>query len=142
MLLVSLAPAITLLIRGVVWGADSFAFWSYSCGNVGLAGSLASSFFAGFIYPLINCNFFNLVFLMWVFYFLGLLGAWVFAKLLFSHHAFRLAVYLGALTPLFFVEGLRFENDLFGWCLMLIALGLFSIFIRGVRNDYKKQNDE
>jgi hypothetical protein len=133
-LLVSLAPAITLLIRGIVWGADSFAFWSYSCGNIGLANSLNSNLFTSFIYPLINCNFHNLIFLMWVFYFLGLLSIWIFAKALFHHQAWRLAVYVGALTPLFFLEGIRFENDLFGWCLMFIALGLWAICIEVYRN--------
>ena len=67
--LVGFAPGIALLLRGLVWGADSFAFWGVSCGLDKYALKLASpSWFVWFIQEIINCNFFVLVFFMIVFY--------------------------------------------------------------------------
>jgi hypothetical protein len=42
-------------------------------------------------------------------------------------HAWLLPIYAGTLTPLFFIEGMRFENDLFGWSLTLVGIAVLSI---------------
>jgi hypothetical protein len=129
-ILVGLAPAIALLLRGIVWGSDSFAFWSVSCGQSQYAGMLSSpAWFVWFIQEVINCNFVSLVFFMAVFYFLALFGLYMVGKRLFARQALLLPIVVGSLTPLFFLEALRFENDFFGWSLGFLALGLFLVFL-------------
>lgn len=124
--LVGFAPGIALLLRGLVWGADSFAFWGVSCGLDKYALKLASpSWFVWFIQEIINCNFFVLVFFMIVFYLASLWGIYQFGKNLFAHQALLFPILVGSLTPLFFIEALRFENDFFGWCLAWFGVGLW-----------------
>lgn len=130
-LIVSLAPLFSLFLRGVLWGADSFAFLGASCGLVSLK-ELGHPFFAQFV-PLFSCNFYLIIFVMWVFYFFGLIGVWVFGNFLFKNKGFLLPIVFGSVGVLFFVEGLRFENQLFGVCLSLMALGLFTLTL-----SYKK----
>lgn len=129
-LLVALAPVITLLIRGVVWGADSFAYWAVSCGNSSVTQFIHSpSWFVWFIQNIINCNLWILAGVMFVLYFFALLGIWQIGKRFFSgHQSWRLPVYVGCLTPLFFIESLRFEQQFFGWTLALIGIGLFLVY--------------
>jgi len=125
-LLVALIPFVALLIRGVGWGSDSFAFYSVACGNTNLLSSLSTGVLVN-ILPLFNCNFILISFTMFLFYFVGLLSLWIISKKVLKEHAWLLPIYVGTLTPLFFIEGLRFENDLFGWTLAFLALALFSI---------------
>lgn len=123
---VGVAPGLALLLRGLVWGADSFAFWGVSCGLEKYALKLASpSWFVWFIQNIINCNFFVLVFFMIVFYLASLWGIYQFGKNLFAHQALLFPILVGSLTPLFFIEALRFENDFFGWCLAWFGVGLY-----------------
>ena len=129
MLGVSLLPLIALLVRGVGWGADSFAFYSVACGNTQYASNLSSNFFSGFL-SLIGCNFVLTSFVQWFFYAIALFSLWEISKKVLGEHAWLLPVYVGTLTPLFFIEGLRFENDLFGWSLMLVAL---AVMYRGIQ---------
>jgi hypothetical protein len=123
-------PGLALLLRGVVWGSDSFAFWAVSCGQDQFGSMLSSpGWFVWFVENVISCNLWVLAFLMFVFYFFALLGIYFFGKRFFAHQAFRLPIYVVCLAPLFFIEALRFENDFFGWCLGFIALGCFSLFV-------------
>jgi len=128
-LLVALIPFVTLLLRGVGWGADSFAFYGAACGQTQFIPNLNAGFLGNFLY-LFNCNFFLISFVMFLFYFFGLLSLWVIGKKVLKEHAWLLPIYVGSLTPLFFVEGLRFENDLFGWCLAFVSLALVSIALK------------
>ena len=125
--LVALAPTIALLLRGVLWGADSFAFLSVSCGNPGI-NSLGHPFFAQFV-PLFNCNFYLIITIMFLFYFFSLISLWVFGNYLFKEKGYLLPIVVGSISPLFFIEALRFENQLFGITLSLIALGLFTLYL-------------
>ena len=128
LVLVASIPSVTLLLRGLVWGSDSFAFWSVSCGNVLYANSLSSPvWFVVAIQNIVNCNLIVLAFLMFLFYFLALLGLYFFGKNFVEKEVWRFPFYVALLTPLFFVEVLRFENDFFGWSLALIGLGVFSL---------------
>lgn len=126
--LLAALPGITLLLRGVVWGSDSFAFWGVACGATNHIAELkAPDFFITFV-QLLNCNLLTLAFVSWVFYFLALLGIYFLGRRFFDlHQAWRLPIYVASLTPLFFIEAMRFENDFFGWTLAFIALGLFCI---------------
>lgn len=141
---VAMLPFISLLLRGQVWGADSFAFLSVACGNVQHVDKLGHLFFAQFV-PLFGCNLLFIFFIMFLFYFLALLGIWVFAKTIFvgewfskwDDKAFLLPVCVGTITPLFFVEGLRFENDFFGWTLSFMGLGLISILYKRLKDKNK-----
>jgi len=121
--LVALAPSMVLLARGVVWGSDSFAFWAASCGaNVGNLSS--PSWFVQFIQFAVNCNLYQLALIMFLLYFFALCAFWIIGKHFFGSEGWRLPVYLGSLTPLIFLEALRFENDFFGWTLAFIVVGL------------------
>lgn len=134
--LVSLLPFITLLIRGVGWGNDSFAFYAVSCGKTQFVNSIGSSFFAQFL-PLLGCNFFLTSLIMYLVYFLSLLSIYIIAKKVLGEHAWLLPVYLGSLTPLFFLEGLRFENDLFGWATVFLSVALFQIGLKSKKRVLK-----
>jgi hypothetical protein len=124
----SALPGLALLLRGSVWGADSFAFWAVSCGQSQYGAMLSSSSgFVWFVENVISCNLFVLAGVMWFLYFFALLGLYFFGKRFFAHQAWRFPLYVAALTPLFFIEAMRFENDFFGWALAFIALGLFSL---------------
>lgn len=119
-------PAFALWFRGFVWGADSFAFWAVSCGQSQYAGMLSSpGWFVWFITNIIGCNLLVLCFFLFVLYFLALWGLFRLGKALFLHHAWLFPFLTASLTPLFFLEGLRFENDVFGWCLAFFGVGLF-----------------
>lgn len=136
-LLVGLMPFVALMIRGVGWGSDSFAFYAVACGQTQYTSSLSTGVFANLL-PLFNCNFYLISFAMFVFYFLGLLSLWVIFKKVLKEHAWLLPIYVGTLTPLFFVEGLRFENDLFGWTIALIGIALFTIALGYDKKLFKK----
>jgi hypothetical protein len=130
LLLVAATPFVVLLIRGVVWGSDSFAFWAVSCGQNQFSGDLGvPAWFVSFIQVGVNCSLHQLVFIQFLFYFFALCAVWIIGKHFFGVEGWRLPVYLGALTPLFFLEAMRFENDFFGWSLALISLGLFCWFV-------------
>jgi hypothetical protein len=131
-LVVSLLPLVALLLRGVGWGADSFAFYALGCGNVSLVSQVSSDFF-GRIVLLFGCDFVFISILMWLFYFLALLSLWQIGKLVLGKNAWLLPVYCGTLTPLLFIEGLRFENDLFGWSLAFMAIALFCLALKAKR---------
>lgn len=124
---VALAPTIALLLRGVLWGADSFAFLSVSCGNPGIE-KLGHPFFAQFV-PLFNCNFYLIITVMFFFYFFSLISLWFFGNYLFKEKGYLLPIVVGSISPLFFIEALRFENQLFGVTLSLIALALFTLYL-------------
>ena len=126
-LLVIIAPALTLLSRGVVWGADSFAFMSVACGKP-FVNDIGHPVFAQLV-PLFNCNFVLIVGVMTFFYGIGLLGLWVFGNRVLKKNGFMLPFVVGSLTPLFFLEALRFENQLFGFSLAFVGLGLFTIYL-------------
>ena len=126
-LLVAIAPLIVLLLRGVVWGADSFAFMAVACGKP-FVSELGHPFFANLV-PLFDCNV-ELIFLsMFVIYFFCLVGIWVFGNFVFPRKGFLVAVLTGSLSPIFFLEALRFENQLFGFSLAFIGLGLFTLYL-------------
>lgn len=124
-LLVSILPLITLFIRGIGWGSDSFVFYAVSCGRTEFVNSIGTSL--GSFFVLFGCNFVFTSFVMFLFYFIALLSLWVIFKPILREHAWLLPIYVGTLTPLFFVEGLRFENDVFGWCLSFLCMALFFI---------------
>ena len=124
---VALAPTICLLARGVVWGADSFAFMSVACGKP-FGGMIGHPFFAQFV-PMFQCNFYLIVGVMFVFYFVGLLGLWVFGNRVLKSEGYLLPFVVGSLSPLFFFEAIRFENQLFGFSLALVGLGLFTLYL-------------
>lgn len=126
-LLIAFTPTIALLLRGVLWGADSFAFLSVSCGNVGIE-KLGHPFFAQFV-PLFNCNFYLIITVMFIFYFLSLIALWVFGNYLFKNKGYLLPIVVGSIGVLFFFEAMRFENQLFGVTLSLIAIGLFTLYL-------------
>lgn len=127
--LVSIAPLIGLVLRGVVWGSDSFAFLAYSCGNYALGARLSSSvFFLDFL-RFLNCDNTLIFGFMWLFYFLGLVGVWLLGNYVFKNRGVLLPIYVGSITPLFFIEGLRFENDLFAWTVAFLGLGLFTLYL-------------
>lgn len=127
---VVLVPIITLLVRGVVWGSDSFAYWAVSCGNNSVLSNLHSpAWFTWFLQNIISCNLYQLAFIYFLLYLCALSAVWVFGKHFFGGEGWRLPIYVGSLTPLFFVEVLRFEPEFFGWTLALISLGLFCLFI-------------
>jgi hypothetical protein len=123
-------PGLTLLLRGTVWGSDSFAFWSVSCGQSQYAQMLSSPiWFVSAIQSIVDCSLLNLALITWFLYFLALLGIYFFAKKWFKDKAYLIPIYVACLTPLFFIEVLRFENDFFGWSLAFISLGLFALFL-------------
>lgn len=125
--LVSLVPIITLIIRGVPWGADSFAFLAVACGQAQYVSALSSPGWFTSLLPFFGCNIFLFGLVQWFFYFFALLGLWFVGKLFFGEFGWKLPVFVGTLTPLFFVQVLSFENDFFSWTLSFIVLGLFSI---------------
>ena len=104
---VSCLPALVLLIRGIGWGNDSFAFYA--------------------AFP--QFNFVTITFFMLIAYLFALLSLWILGNRVLGCDGWLLPVYVGTLTPLFFIEGMRFENDLFGWSLALVALAVFSLAI-------------
>lgn len=124
---VSLAPIVALLVRGLVWGADSFAYWSVSCGNYSIISWIHSpTWFVWFLQNVINCNFYVLVCFQFIAYLAILISIWQIGKRYFAHQAWRLPIYVGCLTPLFFIEVLRFEHELFGIALAFVAVALIS----------------
>jgi len=78
--LAALAPFIGLLLRGVVWGADSFAFLAVACGQQQYVASLSSPGWFTSLLPFFSCNIFLIGLVMFVLYFFALLGLWVFGK--------------------------------------------------------------
>lgn len=132
--LVALAPSLVLLIRGSVWGADSFAFWLVSCGNNTHNSFLSSpDLFIYFIQNFINCNLYQLALIIFILYSVTLLAFWIIGNHFFGESGWRLPIYLGSLTPLFFLEALRFENDFFGWTLAFISIGLTVLALKHKR---------
>ena len=129
-LVVVSTPSLTLLLRGVVWGSDSFAYWALSCGNVSVINNLHSpQWFYWFIQKIISCDLYQLAFIMFVLYLCSLVAVWIIGKHFFGSEGWRLPIYLGSLTPLFFLEAMRFEPEFFGWTIAFIALGLFTWFL-------------
>lgn len=116
-------PFLALLVRGIGWGADSFAFYAATCGKPVLH-QLSSPFFAQFL-PLLNCNFFFISFVMFLFSGLAVFGLYLFFRNFENKYwSERLVLYSLTLTPLVFFEFMRFENDLFGWSIAFFGLGL------------------
>lgn len=133
-ILVALAPSLVLLIRGTVWGADSFAFWLTSCGNSTHLNQLSSpDLFIYFIQNFINCNMYQLALIIFILYSITLLAFWIIGNRFFGESGWRLPIYVGSLTPLFFIEALRFENDFFGWTLAFISVGLIVLALNHKR---------
>ena len=126
--LVAVAPFFVLLIRGVVWGSDSFGYWAYSCGVYTSGYALHPPIFLWFVKTFVNCSLYQLVFIQFLLYLCALLAVWIIGKHYFQGEGWRLPVYLGSLTPLFILDAMRFEPEFFGWTLALISLGLI-IFI-------------
>jgi len=123
--LFALAPFVSLLIRGVVWGADSFAFMAVSCGQTIFANKLSSPLWFTNLLPYFSCNFFLIIFSMFVFYFLCLISM----KIIFEHflnekESFLAVFLLASVSPLFFIEALRFENQLYSFCMAFMCLAL------------------
>lgn len=138
--LAAFAPFIGLLLRGVVWGSDSFAFLAVACGQEKYSLFLSSPGWFTSLLHFFNCNIFLIGLTMFVFYFLALIGLWVFGKRFFiekswfgitKDSSWKYVFVLSSITPLFFIEFLRFENDFFGWTLSFIALGLFTLVLSG-----------
>jgi len=128
--LISCLSGLTLILRNSVWGSDSFGFWAVSCGQNQYASMLSSpTWFVWFLQNIINCNIIVLAIIMTLFYFFALLGIYFFGKKWFKERAYLLPIYVATLTPLFFVESIRLENDFFSFCLAFVALGCFSLFI-------------
>lgn len=123
----SLLPLIVLLIRGIGWGADSFAYYAGACGLIGTE-NLSSSLFNSFL-GFLGCDFVLISLVMFGFFCLALFALWFIGRKLFDFYGWLLPVYVCCLTPLFFLEGLRFENDLFGWCLSFVAVALFWLYL-------------
>lgn len=124
-----LLPFFTLLVRGIFWGRDPFAFYAGVCGR-NVSGSLSSNFFE-YLLTFVPCDFFVISFLMLLTYVFGLVGLYFFFGNFESEFwTRRLMLYVLTLTPLFFLEGMRFENDLFGWSIAFFGLGLTSLFLR------------
>lgn len=137
--LAALAPFIGLLLRGVVWGADSFAFMAVACGQTQYVNSLSSPSWFASLLPFFSCNILFISLIMFFFYFFALLGLWVFGKRFFvekswlgitQDFSWKFVFVLASVTPLFFLEALRFENDFFGWTLSFMALGLFTLYLK------------
>jgi len=130
------APFIALSLRGIVWGADSFAFLAVACGQNSYASFLGSPSWFTSLLPFFNCNITLISLVMFLFYFLALLGLWIFSKRFFVENSWlgvikdsswKYVFVVASITPLFFLEAMRFENDFFGWTLSFMALGLFTL---------------
>ena len=124
--LVAFAPIIGLFFRGFVWGADSFAFWSLGCGVIGRGTSLNSHFWFTNLVPLLNCNFFLLLLIMFFFNLLWVLGLYLIGKHFFleDNRIILFVLSVVGLTPLIFLEMLRFENQFFSLALAFLVLGI------------------
>ena len=136
--LAGLAPLIGLLLRGVVWGADSFAFLAVACGQTQYTNFLGSPGWFTSLLPFFSCNIFLIGLIMFFFYFSALLGLWVFGKRFFVEKSWlgitkdtswKFVFVVASITPLFFLEAMRFENDFFAWTVSFMALGLVSLAI-------------
>jgi hypothetical protein len=132
LVVVAALPGLTVLLRGLVWGSDSFGFWAVSCGRSEFARYLSSpNWFVWFLENIVACDLYRLVFIMFLLYFFALLGVYQIGKQLFGEKGWMLPILVGCLTPLFFIEALRLENDFFGWTLMFVAVGLILIAFKG-----------
>jgi hypothetical protein len=69
---------------------------------------------------------------MFLLYFFALLGVYQIGKQLFGEKGWMLPILVGCLTPLFFLEALRLENDFFSWTLMFVCVGLLCLFVQNV----------
>lgn len=145
-LFASIAPFIGLILRGVVWGADSFAFMAVACGQTQYTNFLSSPVWFTSFLPLFSCNIYFVGLVMFLFYFLALIGLWVFGKRFFLENhwlgvmkdsSWKFVFVVASITPLFFLEVLRFENDFFGWTLSFIALGLFTLYLSSNKTHLK-----
>lgn len=124
--LVAFAPVFGLLLRGFVWGADSFAFWSLGCGVIQKSVNLNSHFWFANLVPLLNCNFYFLLGIMFFFNLLWVCGLWLIGKYFFleDNRIILFVLSVVGLTPLIFLEMLRFENQFFSLALAFLALGI------------------
>jgi len=127
---VALAPLIALFLRGIVWGADSFAFMAVSCGQTIFANKLSSPLWFTDLLPYLNCNFYLLVVVMFFFYLLALFGLKIFGEKLFGEQGFLFPIVVGSVTPLVFFEAVRFENQFFSWTMSFMVLGLFALYLK------------
>jgi len=133
--LFALAPTIALLLRGIVWGADSFAFMAVSCGQTNFANSLSSPLWFTNLLPYYSCNFYFIIFSMFVFYFLCLISLkLIFDKFLDEENSFLAVFLLASVSPLFFIEALRFENQLFSFCMAFMSIALTLIALKQQNN--------
>ncbi len=123
---VAFAPIIGLLLRGLVWGADSFAFWALACGQTQWANNLSSHFWFTNIVPFFGCNFFLLLLVMFFFNLLWVLGLFLVGKHFFleDNRVILFVLSVVGLTPLIFLEMLRFENQFFSLALAFLVLGI------------------
>jgi hypothetical protein len=129
--LFALAPTIALLLRGIVWGADSFAFMVASCGNTNFVNNLSSPLWFTNLLPYYSCNFYFIIFSMFFFYFLCLLSLkLIFDEFLTDEESFLAVFLLASVSPLFFIEALRFENQLFSFCMAFMSLALTLIALK------------
>jgi len=130
LIIISGLPGLCLILRNSVWGSDSFAFMSVSCGQSQFAVNLSSPvWFVWFLENVVSCNLLVLAVTVWLLYFLVLLSVYFFGLKWFKDKSYLLPIYFACLTPLIFIEVLRFENDFFGWSLAFVFLGCFSLFV-------------
>ena len=88
--LLALAPTLSLVLRTTIWGADSFAFMSVSCGQFWYASNLSSPGWFTSLLPFFSCNFYLIVLSMFFFVCLGVWGLFKFGEKVFENqeHAF------------------------------------------------------
>ena len=117
---------------------DSYAFLSEVCGRP-VVSDLGSGFFKEFVLPLFPCNILVIKLVLFCLYFVSILAIWGFGReLVGKEKGFRVAFVSATLSPLLFFEAMKFENDIFGWCLAFIGLWCGSVLLRKGLVWYKK----
>lgn len=128
--LVCFIPFIGYFANPLLAFNDSYAFLSQTCGRPVLS-DLGSGFFKEFVLPLFPCNIFLIKLVLFGLYFVSILSVWGFARELVGEgKGFRVAFVSATLSPLLFFEAMKFENDIFGWCLCFLSFWVISVSLR------------
>lgn len=129
LLFVCVVPFIGYFLNPFLAYYDSYAFLSGACG-----------LFEGnsYLLPLAFCNhFLNKLIL------LGLYVVSIFCVAFFGEKVYdkqlgwRVGLYSATLTPLFFQEAMKFENDIFGWTLVFVGFSLFGLAYASTKRQHK-----
>jgi len=103
---------------------DSYAYLGYICHNPSIPNSLETPLFLGII-SFFPCSIIYLKVYELILYYITLIALAHFGEQAFNKEkGWFVSLFVAGLSPLLFLEAIKFENDQLGWCIAFIALAV------------------